>query len=301
MSPRISKPQLKAIFHNSIYTSRSALRLHGEQCHTKYPRRIALVHSRPIATKPSNSGHPPSRPDFPRKPSTSTIGRNIAPQATQVQDAQLNSLAQNLVRDGKTVIYQAPSHAAFMGMAWVAGAMCLGGALIILDQRLYEGNKDLPWFVPGAYRIVAVFLISIGGWAVLRPSRLISSIEIMPGNNRARLLFRIRRNLPVPFIKPRRMTVNFSDVSVQRRVVVGPWEPAQRAALSGQPGEGIMKRLANGVSGVFSSLLIGARQFLYYDRIIKLSVKGYGGAWKVDSTGLFSDGGRPFNMIRFEH
>lgn len=285
----ISRPQLKSIFRSSLCSCRSTLRL----CSRDLKTNISMHLSRPAATKPSSSAAPRPKPSAPKKPLSAAISPSLAPHAAQVQDARRNLLAQNLARGGKMVLFQAPSHVAFMCTAWMAGTISFGGALIILNQRLYEANEHLPWFVPSAYRIVAVFLLALGGWAVLRPSRLISSIEILPVNNKAHLLFKIRRNIPLPFIKPRQMTVAVSDVIVGRRVVA---DMAQPPPAAGSSGKGISK----GVSFWFFRLFTGARQFIFFEGIIKLGFKGHGGIWKLDTNGLFSDGGRLFQMIKFE-
>lgn len=296
MSLRTSKPQFKLILPTSISSYRLAFRTRCQN-----PQNIFTTSASRLVTTDSSSLSkvpPVSKLGVPTKPSSIAVPRGLIPDASEIRETKRNQLAQNLIRNGKVLLFQAASHTGFMCMAWIGGVTCFAGTLMILNQRLYEANKELPWFVPSIYRVVAVFLVALSGWSISRSSRLISSIEILPGKDKARLLLKVRRNIPLPFIKPKKMTVHASDVSFQRRVVAALGRPPNDAA---NLDKGFMTGIASGISATLYRFFAGSRQFILSDGIIKVSVKGHGGIWKLDANGLFLDGGGPlFELVKIK-
>jgi hypothetical protein len=295
---RISIPQLKSVLPTPVCCRRSALHIRGRKHQTTF----ANFPSRPVTTKSSSSKVPPvPNPAVPRKPAPTVKPHSLAPDAAEVRDAQRNRHVQNLAQNGKMMLFQAQSHAGFMFAAWVGGAICFGGALLIVNLRLYEENKELAWFVPVAYRLAAIFLVAIGGWSVVRSSRLISSVEILRGNGKAQLVLNIRRNVPLPFIRTQKMIVPASDVIFHRRMVAHmgrpPYDPSDLKNLR----KGFIIGIASRVIAAFYRFFAGVRQFIFSDGLIKLAIQGRGGLWKLDSNGLFLDGGKPlFEVVGFD-
>lgn len=285
---RISRSPLKSVRPPTVCPHRPAIGKRSQNCQTIFETSASSFTS----SKPPRNARHISNPTAPKKPSSAVITHRLPPTVSKVQDTQRNSLALSLVREGKLLLFKAPSHAGFISAAWTAGALCLGGALIISSQRLYEANPGLPWFVPGVYRIVAIFMVAFGTWAILRSSRLISSIEILPGKEKARLLFSIRRNIPLPFIKPKKMTLYASDITLERKVVTMMGQPPADAGSLG---------IARRISGTLFSFFAGSRQFFFSDGIVNVHVAGHKGTWKLDWNGLFLDGGRPlFQLVKFD-
>jgi hypothetical protein len=295
---RTSIPQLKSILPTPICCRRSALHIRSRNHQTVFSN----LPSRPVTTKSSSSNVPPvSKPVVSRKPAPTAKPRSLAPDAAEVREAQRNRHVQKFARDGKVILFQAQSHAGFMFGAWVGGAVCFGGALLIVNLRLYEENKELSWFVPVAYRLAAIFLVAIGGWSVVRSSRLISSVEILRGNGKAQLVLNVRRNVPLPFIRTQKIIVPASDVILHRRMVAHmgrpPYDPSDLKNLR----EGFVIGTASRVVAAFYRFFAGVRQFIFSDGLIQLAIQGRGGVWKLDSNGLFLDGGNPlFEAVGFD-
>ena len=291
MPLRATKPHLMPILPAPVYSYRSALPMRVRGCQklfTTFP-------SRATATGP------PKKVLSIPKPVSGAASRSIAPSALEVQDSRLSLLANNLVRDGKGTLFQAESHVGYMYAGWMGGIVCLGGALLILNEDVYEANKELPWFVPGAFRVSAVFLIGIAGWAIARSARRISSIQILPGNDKARLVLNVRRNIPLPFITPQRMTVLASDVTLQRKVVMPLGKRFLAAPSLRNPDQSFVLGVARSIGAALSRFFAGARQFIFSDGIIWVSIKGRGGSWKLDGNGRFPDNGnRLTKMVKVE-
>lgn len=286
---RTSKTQLKSIRPNFISSHRSTLRVDRSSCQTIR----TTIYSRSAASNPPSKVPRIQESDVLRRPPPIGRPRSPASGTVEFQDGQRNLLSHKLARTGSVVLFQAQSHAGFMFAAWIGGITCVAGALLILHLKLHEANKELPWFVPSIYRIVIVFLVAIGSWSIIRSSRLISSIEMLRVNGKAQLVLKVRRNIPLPLIRPKEITVNASDVVLQRTIVT----PMGRPLRDPRTFTGLASRIGAAPHRFFAS----ARQFIFSDGIIQLSVLGRDGTWKVDSNGLFLDRGRPlFDVVKFE-
>ncbi|KAF7510675.1 hypothetical protein GJ744_006041 [Endocarpon pusillum] len=291
MPLRATKPHLMSILPGPICSYRSALRMRARGCQklfTTFPSRATATGSpRKVLSVP--------------KPMSGAVSHSVAPSASEVRDSRLSLLANNLARDGKATLFQAESHAGYMYAGWMGGLICLGGALLLLNEDVYDAKKELPWFVPGVFRVSAVLLIGFAGWAVARSARRISSIQILPGNDKARLVLNVRRNIPLPFIKPQRMTVLASDVTLQRKVVIPMGKQFQAAPSLRNPDQSFIRRVARSIGAALSRFFSGARQFICSDGIIWVSIKGRGGSWKLDGYGRFPENGdRLMKMVQME-
>ncbi len=273
--------------------SRSLLRLHNRNG----PRLSEIVPSRSAASKVQS----PFPRNFPGKPLAIATPRRLTPPVSEFRETQANVLAEKLARDGKTMLLKVASHFGFMWSAWMAGVICFTGVYFILSTNLYELNVELPWFVPIAYRLSAIVLVAMGSFSILRSSRLLSSIEILPGKDHATLLFKIRRNIPLPFIKHRVLTAPVSDVSVERRVVVSGQSPALEPRDLGDLEKNIIIIILRRLTLAASRFVAGAKQFMFSDRIIFLHIKGHRGTWKLDSNALLPAGDHFFlRVVKFE-
>ena len=174
-----------------------------------------------------------------------------------------------------------------MFSAWLWGCTCIGGALFIANARLWEANEELPWFVPGTYRLVGVVLVAVGAWSILRSNRLLSSIDVLAGSERPRLLFRVRRNIPLPFIPSKKLIVDLSDVVVDQRVVVQLGQPHHDVSAEG----GILASTFHGIKTSILRFFNGFRQFWFSDGVLRVHVRGRRGFWKIDTYGWHMDNG----------
>ncbi len=257
--------------------------------------------SRAAATGSPRQLLPVPKPDVTNKPLSGVIQRSVAPRASDVRDDRLRLLANNLARDGKRTLFRAESHVGNMCAAWMGGILCLAGALTFLNEKVHEASKELPWFVPAAFRISAIFLVGMAGFAITRSARLISSIEILPGNDKARLVLNVRRNIPLPLIKPKKLIVLASDVTLQRKVVTPMGEQVQTTSRLENSRKSFILEVARSISAALSRFFVGVRQFIFMDGIIWVSLKGRGGSWKLDSYGRFpEDGDRLMKLVKME-
>lgn len=268
-------------WHESIRCSRPLLRQTNSW----------TVTVRCATTKAPGKGQSASTPTLSKKPPHASIPSKIQPLASELREAERNEKALGLARGGKALLYKAPSYAGFTSMAWFAGAACIGSALVLAKMGMLGENQELPWFVPGTYRVVAVLLVALGCFSISRSFRLISSIEILARNDKAMLLLKVRPNIPLPFIKPKHMALHLSDVAFRHRMAAEIGQPVPDASSSG---------MARRISIALFRFFVGVRQFMNSDGLAHLYVNGYTGTWKLDVKGFFLDGGRPlFDLVKF--
>lgn len=241
---------------------------------------------RPKSTTFRNSAEPKSPP-------------RIAPTISEVQDEKRQLLALRLIQDGKSVLWKAPSHSGFAIAGFVTGTFCLTCGLLTVVMDAAEDYTDLPWYVPVTARFGVVIVLGGAGVAFLRTSRLISSVELVRVKDRARIMFKVRRNIPLPFIPPRRLVVDFSDVIVQRRLVVlMDWSGRK---IQEKWASGVQLRLAERIKLMLFHFYASTKQFFDSSGLIYLYIKGRKGFWKLSAYGLALDGGQPFHeLVEFQ-
>jgi hypothetical protein len=295
---RISRPHLKPIILHPITCSpQSALRING-----RLRTLLASFPSRAAATKSSGEVLTLRTPAVPPKPASNVPSRRLAPNAGEIQDARNNIWAKELSRSGPRLLFKVRSHAAFMCTGWIKGLLSFTCAFIMIDLRFWEQFpefEEAPRWTILVFRLSSIFLIVLGSWAITRASRRISSIEILPGSDQPRLIINVRRNIPLPYIKPRRLNVLASDVTIHRRLVI-PFTPIEKAPDESsltKSDKGVIRGIARSISTMLYSIFAGVRQFIYLDGVASLSIKGYGGTWKLDIYGQFLDGGKPLYKI----
>jgi hypothetical protein len=158
-----------------------------------------------------------------------------------------------------------------------------------------EKSTELPWWVFLVNRFVAVFLVGAAGIIYLRASKLITSMELVPGKDRVRVLLKVRRNVPLPFIAPRRVVVDIPDVTIERKVVA-PME-LRDEEIKECIAKGIQLRLSKRIRLAIYRFFAGAKQFFDSSGIIYLYIKGQKGTWKLSAYGNIVEGGRPFHGL----
>ena len=60
---------------------------------------------------------------------------------------------------------------------------------------------------------------------------------------------------------------------------------------------GFIRGIARSISTTLYRFLAGVRQFIFSEGLISLSIKGYGGTWKLDYYGQFLDYGKPLHEV----
>ncbi|OQV01977.1 hypothetical protein CLAIMM_07244 [Cladophialophora immunda] len=103
--------------------------------------------------------------------------------------------AQKLYEAGQTAIYRPPSHFGIYAASFVMGSssLAIAGLLAYGNIWAWEGDSELPWFVPVAHRL-GIFVFSAVGWLIMmRSLRFIKAIDLVPVNGIVKLA--VQRNL----------------------------------------------------------------------------------------------------------
>lgn len=214
------------------------------------------------------------------------------PTTIQSPAALLNRRAERLVAEGRDILYTASSHYGYMYAGWFLGAMCFGGGFLMGQIGFYSAPEGLHWMVPMAYRFSTVFLAFLGGWAIARSSRRITSLQVRPGPEKPMITILVQRNTPIPFIKPRKIVVPLTDFQLGTRLVRPMGNPLDEATLR-EIYSGNKPRLARRFSMAMFRIFAGVRQYIFSDGLISVYLNGYNGVFRMDAHGHLRDDGQP--------
>ncbi|KAI9798099.1 MAG: hypothetical protein M1833_004996 [Piccolia ochrophora] len=187
------------------------------------PKRLG---SRKAFTRPPSKSTSPQ--SSPTKPSTLPKGPSalLKPTASTTRTAIYRTFADTLaLRQSPTLLYQAPPHAGYIIGSYTSGLFCITYAGYNFIAHYLQPPVDLPGWVPIAFGFVCFFMTCMGTWLLLAPSRLIRTITAIPIGTTPRsitLEVRLRRWLPIPFMKPRTFTCPPQDVTITPRLFEHP-------------------------------------------------------------------------------
>ncbi|KAI9800196.1 MAG: hypothetical protein M1825_004180 [Sarcosagium campestre] len=222
----------------------SSSTVHHSWCHAVplHPRRFSTCHislaakkakpSRTGAAKlPKASGNT-ARSPHPVKPTTlSKPTTTPGSSSSASQSAQFRTIADILAaRSSPTILYQAPSHSAYIIGSYVSGFFCLSYAGYHFIAHYMQPPPDLPGWVTAAFGIVCFGMTCMGTWLLLAPSKLIRSIAAVPIRTSppsVKVEIGLRRWLPIPFLKPRVVHALPAKLSLNPRLHV-PAPPRPR-------------------------------------------------------------------------
>ncbi|KAK3380177.1 hypothetical protein B0T24DRAFT_185138 [Lasiosphaeria ovina] len=112
----------------------------------------------------------------PKKPAAPLLGGT----AGAVARRALPSYAEQLAAKGRTIIYEAPSHAWFRGASFSTSAFCVAYAVYQYWTIYLHPPDDLAWWVPHAFGVVCMFMASMGGYFALGTARVVKQIDVVP-------------------------------------------------------------------------------------------------------------------------
>ena len=116
-------------------------------------------------------------------------------------------LANQLLDQGKTTLYQAPSQIGLLAASWLAGGSLIACAAFVRSD-IYDGVSSRPglsklqsWIIGVGYPVGMAGFLVVGCVFIWRFSGLVKAIELVPRNGDAMLRVSIRRLIPIT--KPR--------------------------------------------------------------------------------------------------
>ena len=210
-------------------------------------------------------------------------------------------LAKQLLAKGEPLLFLAPSHAGLVTAALLGGAFWLFSAYLLWLNGIWEGKDGVPWLVAIANRIGMVFMVSFGGYMVLRAAKHIKSIRIIPWGDSVRLLVKVRRIVPLPFVPQKEIVAKTSEFKLPSRMVaqmeMPKWADAEVADIKGNLAQRILKRASMSSFNFFT----GMRKVFTHEGFMDVNIDGSYGLWKLDTAGKFANGGKNlFDIVEYE-
>ncbi|KIX93733.1 uncharacterized protein Z520_10639 [Fonsecaea multimorphosa CBS 102226] len=203
--------------------------------------------------------------------------------------------AQKLYDAGTTAIYRPPSHFGIYAAAFVIGSSAIGVAGILAYGNLWawEGDPDLPWFVPVAHRL-GIFVFSAVGWLIMmRSLRIIKAIDLVPVDGVVKMAVQVRR--PLPFLRPKQFLIEPYRFQMDNKFVQQLAEPdfimanAEAPSSTNQTSGGLVPSIVRAISKAIYYPFASTRRLMTLEGFMMVNFEGSRGKMKLDTQGLFSN------------
>ncbi|EXJ86419.1 hypothetical protein A1O3_03370 [Capronia epimyces CBS 606.96] len=250
------------------------------------PRRFASSSGSSAAKlRPRGPQTPTISTPFPRQPSGSPAAR--APKGLSPEQVRKQWYATKLYKTGQRAIYRPPSHAGILAASYIITASCLvtAGALAFSNLWAYDTSSDLPWFVRVAWRAGIVTFTFVAGFAFLRPTRLIRSIDLVSQDGIVKLAVQVRR--PLPFSRPKEYIIAPYEFEMDRKFVQQMDEPDFMHDDTPKA-QGIGSKLGRALSQAIYYPFAATRRLMTMEGMMSVNLKEGDSAVKLDTQGKFS-------------
>ena len=168
-------------------------------------------------------------------------------------------------------------------------------------NRFWEPQPGFPWWIATANRLGMACFALMGGWVVLRATRHITSIKLIRNGEAVKMLVTVRRIVPLPFVPPKKIITNPTDLVLPSRMVaqlaIPQWADVEIGDIKGSLPSRILKRTSIALWTFFA----GSRKVFTNEGFMDVSINGQSGSYKLDTDGKFAKGGRSLlQIVSFE-
>lgn len=214
------------------------------------------------------------------------------------------------LKPSPTLLYRAPPHTAFFIGSYVFGFFCMSYAGWNFYMHYLYPPEGLATWVPVAFGGVCLFMVCVGTYLILAPTRLVRTMTAVPVTTTSprSLLIRVevRRMLALPFLKPRVIDAKPADVSLSTALYEQPTvntvRPTEKLRLEQEKRQYERRRI---FSAPFRHLFALIRRLTrtsvrVWTRggFVKLHINGKKGRFKLDRDGGWAlDEGRGIERL----
>ncbi|EXJ80225.1 hypothetical protein A1O1_08367 [Capronia coronata CBS 617.96] len=252
------------------------------------PRRYATSSSTSAVKVPKRA------PQIPAAKSTSVPRQPYEPQGARASnDLPPEKLhkqwyATKLYNAGQRAIYRPPSHAGILAASYIitASALVTAGALAFSNLWAYDTSSDLPWIVRVAWRAGIITFTFVAGFAFLRPTRLIRSIDLVSKDGVVKLAVQVRR--PLPFLRPKEYIIAPYEFEMDRKFVQQMDEP-DFMHDDKQDAQNAVSKLGRVVSKAIYYPFAATRRLLTLEGMMSVHLNEHDSPAKLDTQGKFSN------------
>ena len=233
------------------------------------------------------------RTTLPNTPSVRLPPRLAVNLSPQKQRAAYN--ADKLYQAGKTALFRAPSHFAYLLGSWVLSIACISSAAYTYSLGLWKEDKDsnLPFFVPVANLLTLLTIGSLGSWILIRSTNLVTAIDLIKTAGGTKMRVSVRRPVPLPFVPNKKIIVAPYELLLPTNAV----RPATVPKFAEMPQEGKDDKplrfgtwAAKRISFTIWSFFTGSRKIFTHEGFLIASVEGQKAGLKIDIEGTFPNG-----------
>ncbi|KAL2419318.1 hypothetical protein ABEF95_010067 [Exophiala dermatitidis] len=196
--------------------------------------------------------------------------------------------ATKLYNAGQRAIYRPPSQAGILAASYIITASCLltAGALAFSNLWAYDSSSDLPWIVRVAWRAGIVTFTMVGGFAFLRPTRLIKSIDLVSKDGIVKLAVQVRR--PLPFLRPKEYIIAPYEFEMDRKFTQ-PMDEPEFMHDDAPQSQSIVAKLGRAISKAVYYPFAATRRLMTLEGMMTVNLKEGDSPAKLDTQGKFSN------------
>lgn len=233
-----------------------------------------------------------TRTNNPPKPSAQPLPVREPPAGARLARFE-NFVSEN---NGPVVLFQAPPHKGYIFGAYAVAVFCYAYAgfnfyTVSIDPRVSVGMLE-----KGLFGGICVVMGAMGTVFLLRGSNLLSSVIARQSKGKTQLDLTVRRM--VPFLKPRKFSIEPAQLSCSRQIVVPPKSPNQIAEEAQQATESqkainhmsFVRTPIKRISYSLWKLFINSRRLFSQEHFVHLKIDGRKGTFRMDTTGEVSKG-----------
>jgi len=236
----------------------------------------------------------------PRLQSGKQFRPNGLPDPTYISRVmQKELLAKKMVDNGQTILYESPSHFRFLFGAYSAAGVCVVSVYFLFANEFWKPIPGLSWVVWVGNRVGMAAMTFMGGFFLLRTSRLITSIKLKRVNRDVKLLVSVRRT--IPFLKQKEITTSPSNFIIPYKLVPELRRPSWATPKTAKYSGSFPRRITNRISIELWKLFAGTRKVFTHEGFLDIMIKGTKGLWKLDSSGNLPGNGKGLlSIVEFE-
>ncbi|BDD63555.1 hypothetical protein MPDQ_004216 [Monascus purpureus] len=197
-------------------------------------------------------------------------------------------LERKVAKQGEVVLFESPSHRAYIFSAYALGAVGFACSIFYSDMVFRNPIHEFKDWQKVTYGVVCILTSAMGTLAIMQTFRLVKSIHAVSSNGKTYIRFKVNRM--VPFLRPRVFDVVPRQIAFNRRLV-----PTER---TWQGINGLVEKKerltiitfftapVKKVNRMFWELFRAVRRVFTQEDFLSVEIEGQSGSFKVDTAGL---------------
>lgn len=198
----------------------------------------------------------------------------------------LGKFEQKVVQAGRVLLFEAPSHSAYILGAYGVSAFCFAYAAINSSMNIGQNH---PTWLKGAYISMCVVMSTLGTVFFARTGKLVKTITAVSSADGVKLLVDVRSM--IPFRKPYTIQSTPRQLIFARKLAVDPRRTTPDGQLRPTPKMQVsfFKQPLKAMNYHLFEIFLSFRRIFSQEDMILVELDGHSGSYRMDSNGYISN------------